>query len=173
MTGFFVVFLKKDMLRLFSLAVLLVLWIQDPVVSCKDFKPALGDWKGRIMYLDYSSGKPFSMPANVRIYPGPNRKYELILALEYPQEPRANGNDTLRISERGDRLDGEKVVSRKKEDGVLKIVTETEGVDGNDRKKALIRHIYTIGRKVFIQRKEVKFDNETSFITRNEFSFSR
>jgi len=55
----------------------------------------------------------------------------------------------------------------------LQIITETNGVDGNDNKKALIKHIYTISKKTFIKRKEVKFEEEDKFIMRNEFKMFR
>jgi len=142
-------------------------------VSIKDFKPALGKWKGTITYLDYTSGKPFTMPCNITITNDKTNSRQLILAFEYPDEPKANGNDTLRISADRTMIDDEKVIAKENKDGVLQIVTETNGVDGNDNKKALIRHIYTISKKTFIQRKEVKFEGEDKFIMRNEFKMSR
>ena len=142
-------------------------------VSLNDFKPALGKWKGTITYLDYTSGKPFSMPANVTITKNKKAANQLVFAYEYPNEPKANGNDTLIISGDGTMIDGEKVISNETKDGALQIITETDGKDCKDNKKALIRHIYTISKTSFIKRKEVKFDGEDNFIMRNEFKMSR
>jgi hypothetical protein len=142
-------------------------------VSIEDFKPALGKWKGTITYLDYTSGKSFSMPCNITITNDKTNSRQLILAFEYPQEPKANGKDTLRISADGTMIDGEKIVTKENKNDALQIVTETNGVDGNDNKKALIRHIYSISKKTFIQRKEVRFEGEDKFIMRNEFKMSR
>jgi hypothetical protein len=143
-------------------------------VIVKDFKPAFGKWKGSLTYLDYSSGKPYTMPANVIISKNGNNTQQLILAFAYPDEPKANGNDTLVISDDGLQIDGSMVVSKKKNsDGALEIITERNGVDGNDNRKAAIRHIYIINKKKFISRKEVRFDGEEKFILRNEYAMSR
>lgn len=142
-------------------------------VSTKDFKPAFGSWKGTITYLDYTSGKPFSMPCNITINKDKMNSRQLILAFEYPEEPKANGNDTLRISADGTMIDEEKIITKENKDGSLQIITETNGVDGNDHKKALIRHVYMVGKKTFIKRKEVRFEGEDKFIMRNEFRMSR
>jgi hypothetical protein len=142
-------------------------------VSVKDFKPAYGKWTGTITYLDYTSGKPFAMPANVKISKNNKDAQQLIFAFEYPQEPKANGNDTLVISQDGMMIDDTKVVSKESKDGGLQIISEKDGVDGNENKKALIRYIYRISKKSFVKRKEVKFDGKDKFILRNEFKMSR
>ena len=161
-------------MKLLFATTLLAVLLFPPTVSVKDFKPALGKWKGTITYLDYSSGKPFTMPANVTISKHNNNTQRLILAFAYPEEPKANGNDTLVISSDGMQIDGAAVVSKNKNsDGNLEIVTEKLGIDGNDNRKAILKHIYTIGKKIFINRKEVKFDGEEKFILRNEYSMKR
>ncbi len=143
-------------------------------VTVKDFKPAFGKWKGSLTYLDYSSGKPYTMPAKVTISKDINKVHQLILAFVYPDEPKANGNDTLVISDDGLQVNGAMVVSMKKNsDGTLEIITEKNGLDGNDNRKAILRHIYSIGKKKFSNRKEVRFDGEEKFILRNEFKMSR
>jgi co-chaperonin GroES (HSP10) len=145
-----------------------------PAVSIKNFKPAFGKWKGSLTYLDYSSGKPYTMPANVTISKDGNNTHQLILAFEYPDEPKANGNDTLVISSDGLQVDGATVVSKKKtSDGYVVIITEKDGVDGNDNRKAKLRHVYSIGKKKFSNRKEVRFNGEEKFIMRNEYVMGR
>lgn len=157
----------------FSILLIAIAFAFTTSVSVKDFKPAYGKWTGTITYLDYSSGKPFTMPANVTISKNKKETNQLIFAFEYPNEPKANGNDTLIISADGMMIDDENVVSKESKDGTLQIISEKNGVDGNDDKKALIRHIYTISKKFFIKRKEVKFEGEDKFIMRNEFKMSR
>ena len=142
-------------------------------VSVKDFKPAFGKWTGTITYLDYTSGKPFTMPANVSINKNKKDAKQLILAFEYPKEPQANGNDTLIISADGSMIDNAKLVSKEDQNGIMQIITEESGIDGNDNKKALIRYIYRISKSSFIKRKEVKFEGEEKFIMRNEFKMVR
>ena len=146
----------------------------SPVVSVKDFKPAFGKLKGTLTYLDYSSGKPYTMPANITISRDNNNEQQLILAIVYPDEPKANGNDTLVISNNGLQIDGAFVVSKKKtSEGLLEIVTEKNGIDGNDNRRAVLKHIYTISKKAFSSRKEVRFDGEEKFILRNEYKMTR
>jgi hypothetical protein len=143
-------------------------------VTEKDFKPAFGKWKGSLTYLDYSSGKPYTMPANINVTKNKENKQQLILAFEYPNEPKANGNDTLVISDDGLQIDGAVIVSKiKNSDGSIVIITDKEGVDGNDNRSATLRHIYTISKKVFSNRKEVRFKGEEKFILRNEYKMSR
>lgn len=141
-------------------------------VSVKDFKPALGKWKGSLTYLDYSNGKPYSMPVNITIKG--NKQQGIILSLEYPDEPKANSKDTLVISANGTMLDVATVVSNKKNnDGSREIVIEQNGTDGNDNRKAVLRHIYKISKKLFIRRKEVQFEGEEKFILRYEYKMNR
>jgi hypothetical protein len=144
----------------------------SPAVSVKEFRAAEGNLKGWLTYLDYSSGKPFSMPAevNVRV----SAQGLVILALNYPKEPKANGNDTIAIGNNGTMLNGAIVVDRAvMEDGSIKLITEINGVDGNQNRKAVIRHIYIIGKAIFQNRKEVKFDGEDKWTMRNEYLFIR
>ena len=35
--------------------------------SSNDLKQLTGFWKGTLTYLDYSSGKPYTMPANLEV----------------------------------------------------------------------------------------------------------
>ena len=62
----------------------------------KDLSSSLGRWEGNLTYLDYSSGKPFTMLADIKIsLTADSRGY--IMAYEYPKEPHANSKDTTAI----------------------------------------------------------------------------
>lgn len=150
-----------------------ILLLFTAIVTPKVFKPALGEWKGTLTYLDYKSGKPYTMPANITISKDASNERQLVFRFEYPNEPKANGNDTLVISEDGTKIDGANVVSKVRVGKNLLLSTEKDGVDGNDNRKATIRHIYTIGKRRFINRKEVRFEGEQNFIMRNEFKMER
>jgi hypothetical protein len=154
-----------------KLILLLVTTVFAITVSVNDFKPAFGKWQGTITYLDYSTGKSFTMPANLTITK--KDAEQLVFAFEYPKEPKANGKDTLTISDDGTMIDDAIVVSKQKENGTMIITAEKNGVDGNDNKKAVMRYVYTIGKKIFCKRKEVKFDGEEKWIMRNEYKMSR
>ena len=145
---------------------------QAPVkVSLKDFKTAFGKWEGALTYLDYGTGKPFSMPANIAI--SGNGK-QLFFENSYPEEPEANETDTVAIAAKGTLLDGEKVVSKRKlADDKCEIVTEIQGVDGNENKPARMRHTYTLGRNVYVVRKDVLFEGEKEWIMRHEFRYEK
>ena len=151
-----------------------VLSAQSPAaVSVKDFAIAAGPWKGKLTYLDYTSVKPYTMPANITLrILADNSSIEL--AFVYPDEPKANGKDTLFISGNGSMLNKAKIISKKLlPDGSIQIITDINGKDGNDNKSAILRHIYTIGKNNFSNRKEVKFEGADQWIMRNEYVFSR
>lgn len=155
------------------LSLVFVAFLFTATVSIKDFRPAFGKWKGTLTYLDYTSGKPYTMPCNITVSKNESNSKSLIIAYEYPNEPKANGKDTLLISADGTMLDGATVISKQKTKKVLEIITEKNGVDGNDRKNAIIRHIYFIEKNSFSNRKEVKFVGEEKWILRNEYKMSR
>lgn len=147
---------------------------QKATVVMNDFAPAFGKMKGSLTYLDYKSGKPYTMPANIILRANVSNSNELIRTLEYPDEPQANGMDTLLIANGGTSFNGGKLVEKKRlPNGTLQIITEREGVDGNDNKKATIRNTYTVGKNVFSNRKEVHFIGEEKWIERHIYSFRR
>lgn len=142
-------------------------------ISIADFKMAEGEWKGSITYLDYTSGKPYTMPCNISLSSVNSNPQLLILAYEYPDEPKANGKDTLVISRDGKMIDDGMIIVKKKTGGLLRVITEKNGVDGNENRKAVIRHLYEAGKKNFSVRKEVKFEGEGKWILRNEYKMIR
>lgn len=137
----------------------------------KELKTLVGEWEGSLTYLDYSSGKPYTMPANASIKPGKN-EYQLAGAYIYPNEPKANSNFKLTISEDGKTFNKKDITSKRTmEDGNIEITTEYSGKD--DNKKAQIKNIYIIGASTFKIRKEVMFPDSEDWIKRNEYSFSK
>jgi hypothetical protein len=146
---------------------------QEATCSHKDFKKLEGAWQGSLTYLDYSSGKPYTMPANLEIHRiGKTNQYSWRNI--YSNEPKANSIDTVMISSDGRQIDNELVKSKQElEDGTLQIVTEVQDKDGNDNKEALIRHTYSIGKMTFRVRKDVQFAGEANWIMRHEYSYAR
>ncbi len=145
----------------------------DTTITPTELKNLVGCWKGSITYLDYTTNKPFSMPANITV--NDFGKSNIITAsLVYPDEPAANTLDTIFISEDGRSLNSETITSKIKfNKDSLQVVTETAGIDGNDNQPAVIRHIYTISSHVYSIRKEVQFTGQTNWIMRHEFKFMR
>ena len=141
-------------------------------ISSKDLKVIKGSWYGSLTYLDYSSNKPYTMPADV--YVSQAGKNTFILSHTYPDEPKANSADTIIISGNGKMINEEPVKSiRKPDNGNKEIVTEYLSVDGNDNKPAIIRHTYTVGKSFFSVRKEVQFTGQNEWLKRNEYRYTR
>jgi hypothetical protein len=156
----------------FFLVMTLLLFVMESMaqsVNDKDFGRLVGTWKGKLRYLDYSSGKPYEMPADVVVRKLSKGVYELEKL--YPDEPKANGKDTVRVG--NGMMYGAKVVSKKKVNGDTEVVTEESGLDGNDRKPALIRKTYCLGKNKFEIKKEVRFEGSEIWIERHRFMYSR
>jgi hypothetical protein len=140
-------------------------------LQIKDLSSSVGHWKGKLTYLDYSSGKPYTMSANIKISLTEN-KNGYIMGYEYPNEPQANSKDTTYIV---NKLFGkDKIVEFKKAaDGGFTLVTEIAGEDGNDHKKAILRHTYLFNSNTFSVVKDVKFEGTDKWIKRNEYLLNR
>lgn len=137
----------------------------------KDLSNSVGKWMGKLTYLDYSSGKPYTMSANIKIsFTENNSGY--IMGYEYPEEPHANSIDTTYVN--GKLFGKDKIVEFKKgTEGGFTLVTEIEGEDGNDHKKAILRHTYKLINNTFSTVKDVKFDGTDKWIKRNEYLLNR
>ncbi|MDP1843202.1 MAG: hypothetical protein Q8K64_07245 [Sediminibacterium sp.] len=132
-----------------------------------------GAWKGSLTYLDYQSGKPYTMPANTNISAIPKQNH-LLVEMIYPNETNANSKDTLFINTARTIIDEGSIVSRKVlSNGDVEIVAIRKGQDGNDNKKALIKKTYTIGRHQFINKKDVQFEGTSVWINRHVYSYTR
>ena len=142
-----------------------------PNILIGDFKNLIGSWEGTLTYLDYSSGKPYTMSANVEIKRiGKSNKF--IFSNKYPNETSANSSDTLSISLQGKHIGTELVISRKiLKNNEIEIITEENGIDGNDNKAATFRHTYIINKSTFRKRKDVQFKGEREWINRHEYSY--
>jgi hypothetical protein len=142
-------------------------------ISAKDFEPLVGAWDGTLSYLDYTSNKPVNMPAQVDVAMLPGKTGGIILKNSFSKERNVRWADTLTISANGRMLGSEKVISKERLiNGMLRIVTEEKGVDGNDRKPALFRFTYTIGANYFSKSKAVLFNKAAEWLQRNEYSYA-
>ena len=157
---------------LFATAILfLCLSLKAQTIKIKDLSSSVGSWEGKLTYLDYASGKPYTMSANIKISLTTDRK-GYVLGYEYPKEPHANSKDTTFIM--GNYFGKDKIVEFKKESsGDYKMITEVDGNDGNDNKKAILRHTYLLKSKSFSIIKEVKFEGTNLWIKRNEYLLDR
>ena len=169
--------MKKTRLYITLSITLLITTICSAQISFKtikkDFYKLSGTWEGSLTYLDYSSGKPYTMPANIEIK-RIAKTNKFVFSNIYPNETSANSIDTISISTDGKYIDKELVKSRRKlPNGDIEIITEESGKDGNDSKPATFRHTYTFGLRTYKNRKDVQFTGETVWINRHEYSYKR
>lgn len=142
-------------------------------ITMADFQPILGNWEGTLTYLDYSTHKPFTMPANLSIQQI-GHSSRILFANQFPDEPNANWTDTIVISEDGAMINDETIVSKKiLENGDVEWITEVMGKDGNDEKPALLRYTYYFGSNEYYLKKNVQFVGETEWIQRHLYSYRR
>lgn len=140
-------------------------------VTPADLEPLLGEWTGSLTYVDYSSNKPYTMPANLTVSQGKS-EHQVSLMYTYPNEPSANSKGKLKISDQGKKLNNEMIVSREVlSDGSVQITTSYNGKDNN--KEAMVKGAYILGKTICVIRKEVKYINSDKWLKRNEYSFQR
>ena len=142
----------------------------QPNSSVEDLNPIYGKWEGSLTYIDYQSGKPYTMKANLEVTEK-RVGYLLLLKNSYPSEASANNTDKFKLSKSGKKINGHKIVSKSFNNGELKIITEYKGKD--DRKKGIIRYTYSITSNTFSIEKTVRFEGETDWITRNIYSYTK
>jgi len=129
-------------------------------------------WSGTLTYLDYRSKKKVSIPANLNVMPNVEDKWSWVFQYVYPDEPKANSREIVRLSKDGSSLNGEVVLERTSlPDNSVRFVTEKKGTD-NDR-SAVIRFTYLLNAKSFSIRKEVRYEDEDQFFERNSFDWKR
>lgn len=144
-----------------------------PKVTDKDLRPLTGAlWTGTLTYLDYRSNKKVSIPSTLTVTQSAEDKRSWVFDYKYPDEPKADGKETVTLGKDGRAINDETVTERTKlSGGALRIVTEKKGRD-NDR-DAVFRYTYMLSAKSFSIRKDVRYEGATEFFERNEFSWKR
>lgn len=129
-------------------------------------------WTGTLTYLDYRSNKKVSIPSTLTVTRSAENKRAWVFDYKYPDEPKADGKETITVSKDGRIINDETVTERAKlPGGALRIVTEKKGRD-NDR-DAVFRYTYLLSAKSFSIKKEVRYEGAAEFFERNEFSWKR
>ena len=159
-----------------------------PIVSQSDFMMLTGgSWNGTLTYLDYSSGTRVTIPAGAKIMPKGDK---ISVLISYPEEPWEDSKETLSFSKDGRELDGHTLISRSThalanlgldaknfnmttlpDIMFTRFVTEHDGKDNG--KPAKIRMQYIVHPKALGIYKNVKTDENESFVNRNVYSFTR
>ena len=132
-------------------------------------------WAGMLTYTDYGSNKRVSIPSTLTVKEATESAGDAsvwVFEYEYPDEPKANGKQTLKLDVGGGLFDGETVVERTGLDGGgFRLVTVKRGRD-ND-KDALFRFTYTLDGSAFSVKKEVRPEGGAEFFERNRSSWKR
>ena len=162
-------------MKIFSLSMIAVVILaafsfQGPTIKAVELKPWLGDWKGSLIYLDYSTAQETKIKADIKLGPIVDGN-KVAIAFNYPDEPGASSKDTLRFSEDGRSVNYMTVASKKKATGNLVFVLETEGEDNGQ--KAEIRTTYSFNKNTFSNKKEVRYRGQSDFFVRNEYKLTR
>ena len=167
---FYYIYIMKNILLATAL-LFICCFVNAQSLQAKDLSNSIGSWEGKLTYLDYASGKPYTMSANIKIGLTADSK-GYIFEYEYPKEPHANSKDTTFIVE--DYFGKDLIVEFKKDlDGGYKMITEVGGNDGNDNKKAILRHTYILKSNTYSIIKDVKFEDTDKWIKRNEYLLNR
>lgn len=128
------------------------------------------NWVGSLEYLDYQSAKPVTLKCNLKVTRDKASPRTWKFALGYGDEPKANRENLVVLSQDGKSFYGDTVSSRSYKAGqhnkfTIRITTESQGTDNN--KKATLRHLYTITPTSFTDQKLVEFAGESHFFQRN------
>ncbi|MFK8052539.1 MAG: hypothetical protein AB8F65_06165 [Woeseiaceae bacterium] len=127
------------------------------------------DWSGELVYLDYGSGKDDRIPVSLHFEQASSKK--IVYRIRFPRESQYNEKSKLKISAKGKKLNGERVVSRMVDiDGKTTIVTQSRGKD--DGRPADIRTTYALSADRLVITKEVRFESEDYF-RRNAYELTR
>ena len=141
-------------------------------VHVNDLKIITGDpWKGKLTYLDYSTGNKTSIPANLTVLQASGNKNIFYFLHEYPKEPKANRTDTFVISNDGKNLNEQQVIKKEKIGNIIKLITESS--TDKDGMAKNFRYTYLLGSNLFSIKKEEKALKDTGYFTRNIYEYQR
>lgn len=158
---------------------LFLLWLMQaqaagaPLVTTRDLARLCGvQWQGTLTYRDYSSGKSVTIRSGLRVEPLLPDSAAWLFRYSYPDEPQADGIDTVLVTMGGRVLDGAQVVDRTNgAEGWWTAVSERRGRDNN--RPALLRHTYRFEAASFSVRKEVLPEDEDAWVERNRYEWRR
>lgn len=100
--------MSKLCIQLFVICTLVITSICAAQISFKtiqkDFHTLSGDWEGSLKYVDYSTGKPYTVLADI-IIKGLGMTSTIVFSTIYPKEISANSIDTIAIFSDGKYLE--------------------------------------------------------------------
>lgn len=161
--------------------ILLTIWssfgfAQNNTVSNSDFKEMIADWTGNLSYLNYQDDKSiFTIPCILKTtFKNGKLKTKITYDELDKKGKKMTSKSSFHISKDGQHLmvgkDKWKIISSKKSDTQIQIITQTTGDDNN--RPSEFRMTLTITKGESIQwKKEVKYQGTENFFNRNNFSF--
>lgn len=142
---------------------------QAPTVALPDFAPLFGkEMTGALFYKDYGSGAQYDIPAAARI--DKTADMAILFDVSFPEEPQADYQDTIAISDGGRRFGEETVIARLDAPPRTHFITRSFGEDNGV--SAEFRTIYDIGACHLLIAKSVKTEGADTFFERNRLDLS-
>ncbi len=126
-------------------------------------------WKGTLMYVNYSDGKEVDISKELKITIQGNK---LIMENTYPNEPKANTRQAIKLRKNGAYFGKEKISSvDKQSNDNFTIRTKTIGKDNGV--KAFLIKTYTIASETLMIAKEVQVLGSSRIFLRNKSLFKK
>lgn len=125
-------------------------------------------WQGSLMYINYGDEKEVTLRTTMQIWLEGNK---ILMNIQYPDEPKANSRESVKIKKNGTYLDDEEIIDKKLEMGAMTLVTKYHGKDNN--KPAVIYKTYTISENEYTVEKKVDYLNTEQKILRNRYRYKR
>lgn len=154
-----------------TLALLFVTFFTNAqdTVQLSDFESIHNtNWKGKLTYKDYQSGKQETIPSTM------NLKIEndkIIYSIQYGYEPNKNNVSKVKIKKNGTVFGNEKVISFTEDNGTKTLVTMYQGRDNEDKAdmymiRVLTDNTYTVTKEVQIEGSKMRF-------VRNKYEYNK
>ncbi|MBT8182342.1 MAG: hypothetical protein KJO53_12215 [Eudoraea sp.] len=141
----------------------------QPRVTISDFEILdNSQWSGSLMYINYGNEKEVTLRTKMQILIEGNK---ILINIQYPDEPKANSKESIKIKRNGSYLDDEEIIEKTLELGTMKLVTKYRGKDNN--KSAVIYKTYTISENEYTVEKKVDYLNAEQKILRNRYRYKR
>ncbi|WP_297692239.1 hypothetical protein [uncultured Eudoraea sp.] len=141
----------------------------QPRVTISDFENLNNtQWSGSLMYINYGDGKEVTLRSKMQILIEGNK---ILTNIQYPDEPKANSRESIKIKKNGTYLDNEEIIEKKLEMGTMKLVTRYRGKDNN--KLAVIYKTYNISENEYTVEKKVDYLNTEQKTLRNRYRYKR
>ncbi|WP_430408251.1 hypothetical protein [Kordia sp.] len=160
----------KTIITLFFLIAISTFAQAQQKVTISDFKNLDNtNWKGELMYVNYSDNKKVTLPTVLHLEV---KKNKIIFQTNYTTEESANNKSVLKIKKDGTFLDNQQITNVARfEGGSIEIETMYEGKDAN--KDATIYTTYLFNNQKLTMKKEVEFKDTPGRFIRNQYTYTK